>query len=523
MKSLKINQRKLLMDDYVFNFLKDKFIEFDKTRDEGRFGEYPFISLHRMFFKEIPKGFVIDHINRNKFDFRRDNLRLVTFATNKRNAKPDNKLSKYFGVRYLKERKVFQTSIQLKNNNVHLGSYKNEKDAAFLYDCVILAIEPERSTALNFPIKNYYGIDLFKKIEEGFNRKSIKNKTGYFGVSYYPKLKKKYYATILNSNTNKTQSLGFYTTPEKAYEARIKYIKKHKLFSRRTDKNISWFCKKLNFKLENLRRFVKKIPKNLNKKYSFKDINKKFICDEDVFKFVKNLKIDSSAGYPRIKCHNIPFNKIRLKNGLVADHINGNKYDFRKSNLRLVNQSQNMRNVRWKNPLGYMGVNKTINNTYLCGIRINQFNQEFSAGSFVKLEDAAKCYDILNMIFFPYQTNFNFPNSKYKNLNFLEYLISRIRSKPTNNKTGYRGVTKHTYQNSYNAYFKINGKSKNIGSYKDKITAAKAYDSFARKYSKRKQLLTLNFISFDEWCSIYKLSSNHIKRRANYLTNKFKS
>ena len=523
MKILRINQRKLLMDSYVFNFLKDKLIEFDKTREDGRFGEYPFISLHRMFFKEISKGFVIDHINRNKSDFRRDNLRLVSFATNKRNAKPDNKQSKYFGVRYLKERKVFQTSIQLKNNNVHLGSYRNEKDAAFLYDCVILAIEPDRTQALNFSIKNYYGIDLFKKIEEGFNRKSIKNKTGYFGVSYYPKLRKKYFATILNPSTKKTQSLGFYNTAEKAYNVRLKYIKKHKLFNRRTDKDINWFCKKLNFKLENLRRFVKKIPKKLNKKYSFKDKNSKFVCDQDVYKFVKNLKIDSSAGYPRIKCHNIPFNKVRLKNGLAADHINGNKFDFRKSNLRLVNQSQNMRNVKWKNPLGYMGVTKTVNNTYLCGMRINKNITEFSAGSFIKLNDAAKCYDILNMILFPFQTNFNFPLSKYKNLNFYEYLVSRIRARPINNKTGYRGVVKRTYQNGYSAYFKVKGKSKNIGSFKDKIAAAKAYDSFARKNSKRKLLLTLNFITFEEWCSIYKLNSNNIKKRANYLTNKFKS
>ena len=150
MKSLKINKRKLLMDNYVFNFLKDKLVEFDKTRQGGRFGEYPFISLHRMFFKEIPKGSVIDHINRNKFDFRRDNLRLASFATNKRNAKSDNKFSKYFGVRYHKTKKVFLSSIQLKNNKVHLGTYKSEKDAAYLYDCVILAIEPERTTGLNY-------------------------------------------------------------------------------------------------------------------------------------------------------------------------------------------------------------------------------------------------------------------------------------------------------------------------------------------------------------------------------------
>ena len=45
--------------------------------------------LHRivylMHFKEIPEGYMIDHINRNKLDNRIENLRLVTPQTNTEN------------------------------------------------------------------------------------------------------------------------------------------------------------------------------------------------------------------------------------------------------------------------------------------------------------------------------------------------------------------------------------------------------------------------------------------------------
>lgn len=41
--------------------------------------------LHRFIIGEIPNGLVVDHINRDKYDNRRQNLRVVTRSENNRN------------------------------------------------------------------------------------------------------------------------------------------------------------------------------------------------------------------------------------------------------------------------------------------------------------------------------------------------------------------------------------------------------------------------------------------------------
>jgi len=77
------------------------------------------------------------------------------------------------------------------------------------------------------------------------------------------------------------------------------------------------------------------------------------------------------------------------KKGLVIDHINGDRLDNRKSNLRHVTQRQNTlnRKVNRNNTSGYVGVqwNKEINK-YVA--RITNFHKSIHIGSYSKLEDA---------------------------------------------------------------------------------------------------------------------------------------
>lgn len=59
--------------------------------------------IHQMILGKAPKGLVIDHINRDKLDNRRKNLRFVTTAENNKNSdfrdkQMENKVLRLFGL-----------------------------------------------------------------------------------------------------------------------------------------------------------------------------------------------------------------------------------------------------------------------------------------------------------------------------------------------------------------------------------------------------------------------------------------
>lgn len=74
--------------------------------------------------------------------------------------------------------------------------------------------------------------------------------------------------------------------------------------------------------------------------------------------------------------------------GLVQDHINGNKLDNRKSNLRSCTQHQNSMNCGlYKNSTtGFVGVCKLKNGKYFARIMFNR--KEIRIGTFSTLEEA---------------------------------------------------------------------------------------------------------------------------------------
>lgn len=79
--------------------------------------------LHNLIVR--PKaGYVVDHINRNKLDNRRENLRLVTRAENAINTYFFDKAS---GVR--KRNKKWLASGHIKNKSIYLGSFDSKEEA----------------------------------------------------------------------------------------------------------------------------------------------------------------------------------------------------------------------------------------------------------------------------------------------------------------------------------------------------------------------------------------------------------
>lgn len=92
------------------------------------------IKLHNYLIGEIPEGYVVDHINGNKLDNRRENLRIITTHMNNINRKGRNGSSVYKGVSYDSSRDKWISSIQINGKTKHIGRFDSEEEAARAYD-----------------------------------------------------------------------------------------------------------------------------------------------------------------------------------------------------------------------------------------------------------------------------------------------------------------------------------------------------------------------------------------------------
>lgn len=88
------------------------------------------VYLHRLIMK-APKGMVVDHINGDRFDNRKCNLRICTQAENMRNRKP-NAGVKYKGVRLKYSR--FEARIGVGKKQIFIGKFDTEIEAAMAYN-----------------------------------------------------------------------------------------------------------------------------------------------------------------------------------------------------------------------------------------------------------------------------------------------------------------------------------------------------------------------------------------------------
>lgn len=83
-------------------------------------------SLHNLIKGKPTRGHVVDHINGNSLDNRKDNLRIVTVSVNNRNrvnAKSDNTV----GVS--KRNNTWRAFISYMDRSIHLGTYKSKQEA----------------------------------------------------------------------------------------------------------------------------------------------------------------------------------------------------------------------------------------------------------------------------------------------------------------------------------------------------------------------------------------------------------
>ena len=94
------------------------------------------IRMHRLIIGATKKQ-QVDHINQNKLDNRRSNLRISTQSENGINRKKFKRdsSSKYKGVSWYKHSNPgWVASTRLKGKMIYIGKYKTQKDAARAYN-----------------------------------------------------------------------------------------------------------------------------------------------------------------------------------------------------------------------------------------------------------------------------------------------------------------------------------------------------------------------------------------------------
>lgn len=159
--------------------------------------------MHRVIM-DAPSGIEVDHINGDKLDNRRQNLRLCSRRQNSQNKSPHlNSASGFKGVVFWNG--IYAASICCNGKRIHLGHFETPEDAAYAYNQS--AIE-------------YFGcFARLNILPEGFIGKlrKTKNKTSkYKGVSWASPVGK-WQAQVMRNR--KSYHLGYFKTEEEAADA----------------------------------------------------------------------------------------------------------------------------------------------------------------------------------------------------------------------------------------------------------------------------------------------------------------
>ena len=100
------------------------FLEFEWSINNSGYVTCSYGSFHVLIMNP-PNGFEIDHIDRNKLNCKKENLRIVTHSQNHFNTpvRKDN-TSKVKGVTWRRDTQTWQAQIMVRGRNIHLGTFK---------------------------------------------------------------------------------------------------------------------------------------------------------------------------------------------------------------------------------------------------------------------------------------------------------------------------------------------------------------------------------------------------------------
>ena len=131
MKQIPLTQHRLaLVDDEDFEWLN----QFKWCVNSSKYVITGKNTMHKMIMNP-PKDMQIDHVNGDRFDNRRINLRICTGSQNCMNRKPTTKgISGYRGVTWHSTTQKWRARIELNGIKISLGLFLTPEEAAQAYN-----------------------------------------------------------------------------------------------------------------------------------------------------------------------------------------------------------------------------------------------------------------------------------------------------------------------------------------------------------------------------------------------------
>ena len=346
------------------------------------------VRMHRFIMKvlqdiTIPKGMEIDHIDNNRLNNSAENLRVVTHQQNCANKKKrEGTTSTYFGVTRTKGK--YYAHLYQNGMAHYIGSFDTEIEAAEKRDIWVVH-RPDYETSncnLNFPEKlEWY------KTQVPYEKKEKKK---YIGTT---KDRSKFRAICEIDGTG--HCLKSFLTEIEAARAYDKFVVEKKLY------------RKINFPAEHpeheWRKPVEKIDDDgieckilISRKH-----NTYSLIDSDLYESIKYAELSCTAErYAYIRLNNKTWRLHRYIMNVTdadvfVDHVNSDRLDNRRGNLRLSNAAQNAQNLKKQDNVSskFLGISKH-RNKYRATV---MFEYKTHARVFDNEEDAARYRDLYVM------------------------------------------------------------------------------------------------------------------------------
>jgi hypothetical protein len=337
------------------------------------------LTLHSV---TISSGSCVNHKNNNRLDNRFENLEVSTASENGQNKlKRGSAKSKYFGVSPKKGK--YTAQITVNTVKVYIGLFDTENEAAEAYDRYV-AHHDVKHKMNNEHLREKY------KQEPLIFPKAKKDK--YHGVFYRPEYNSYEVRTMINNKSKNIGSFSNEITAAKAYDG---FVVKHGL------------NKKLNFpdvysNYQPLLEIKTKIMKQEQDITYLKPSNSEeyILIDTEDYDRVKHFALCLNNGYPSVQInssrHKLSRFIMKEKNpSIIIDHINNNKLDTRKCNLRRTTTQGNRENtgkIKKISTSKFYGVHKTKHGTWKCCVQHENKNVYHKTE---KIEEhAARRYDL---------------------------------------------------------------------------------------------------------------------------------